>query len=105
MCVASDGLFRDLKAITKTVARNMPRKKNARLIKSWGSRGMTADRRIMVEIYDRVQVEDAGKKREQRVKSSGSLGMIYHAGKEIRCRVEDVIRPHDAVAANTFSKT
>ena len=69
MCVASDGPFRDLKAITKTVARNMPRKKNARLIKSWGSRGMTADRRIMVEIYDRVQVEDAGKKREQRVKS------------------------------------
>lgn len=28
--------------------------------------------------------------------------MIYHTGKEIRCRVEDDIRPHDAVAANTF---
>jgi hypothetical protein len=69
VCVASDGLFRDLKATTKTVVRNMPRKKNARLIKLWGSRGMTADRRIMVEIYDRVQVEDAGRKRKRRVKS------------------------------------
>ena len=69
MCVASDGLFRDLKAITKTVVRNMPRKKKARLIKLWGSRGMTTDRRIMVEMNDRVQVEDAGKKREQRIKS------------------------------------